>query len=270
VNTDPSPAADNHATPPHTAGPWTVAWDPADGGRLTRLQYGETDLFTAAPPAFRPPARDYGRYELRPVYGYDDCFPTVDACDDWPDHGELCWLPWAGSVADATTRSARWPLTFTRRLTFGPRELRWSFAAANDGDVPRPVQHVMHPLFPVTTVTGLELPPGRSYDAAAVARQLLGQPRGTSTMLHLAGIEQGRCTIGFRHRRRLTISFDRALFPTLGIWWNHLGYPDEAGCRRDECSLQPTPGPTSRLGDGTTMIVPPRGQLAWEVVWEIS
>ena len=54
-------------------------------------------------------------------------------------------------------------------------------------------------------------------------------------MVHLAGIAQGRCTIGFRHRRRLTISFDRALFPTLGIWWNHLGYPDEAAGTNDQC-----------------------------------
>jgi hypothetical protein len=59
-------------------GRWTLDCSLADGARIGRLQFDGIDLLTRAPAAFRPPAGDYGDYELRPVYGYDDCFPTVD------------------------------------------------------------------------------------------------------------------------------------------------------------------------------------------------
>jgi len=253
-----------------TRGPWTVAGEPADGARLTRLRYAGTELLTTEPCGFKPPRRDYGRYERRPVYGYDDCFPTVDVGDGWPDHGELCWLPWQGTITDCVARSRRWPVTFRRRLQFEPATLLWCFAATNEGDDPLPAQHVMHPLFPRREIAALELPPCRSHDAAAVTRELLGQPAGTSVMLHLNDVTEGRCVLRFRRGLRLTIRFDRALFPGLGIWWNHDGYPDEDGCRRNECSLQPTPGRTSALSDGSTMVLPPHGRLDWQVRWEVA
>src|SRR5690625_5632388 len=47
----------------------------------------------------------------------------------------------------------------------------------------------------------------------------------------------------------VTMRFPLNHFPTLGIWWNNLAYPDEDGCRRDECAFEPVPGTTSHLGN---------------------
>ncbi len=81
-------------------GRWMIEYDLDNGARLNRLCFDKFDLLTTNPENFRPPSEDYGEYETRPVFGYDDCFPSVDQCNypgmDWkiPDHGELCWLKW--------------------------------------------------------------------------------------------------------------------------------------------------------------------------------
>ena len=67
------------------SGSWRMECDLADGARIRRLRFQEADLLTAKPEAFRPPQADYGRYETRPVFAYDDCFPTVEQCAHWPD-----------------------------------------------------------------------------------------------------------------------------------------------------------------------------------------
>ena len=249
---------------------WEMECNLADGARIGRLAYAGVDLLTTAPAGFRPPTADYGRYETRPVYGYDDCFPTVEACGDWPDHGELCWLKWSGSPADCTVTSALAPLRFNRRLEFAPDRLRWHFAVANLGATPCAVQHVMHPLMPLGEVVDLVLPAGDGYDAARVAADLLSLEHSQTRMLYLPKVRQGQVRIGFREGLQLKVRFPTDLFPTLAIWWNHLAYPDEAGLRRSECAFEPVPGPDSRLANGTTMVVPANGALNWSIDWEVS
>ena len=239
-----------------------------DGARLERLRYGGVDLLTQAPARFRAPDNRYGRYESRPVYGYDDCFPTVEACDGWPDHGELCRLAWSGSESDCFARSRRAPLTFSRRLRFGERELAWSFSAVNHGEEMIPVQHVMHPLMPPGDIEEIELPACQSHDAAALARKLVALPAGSAEMIFLNGISDGRFALRFRHGLRLVVTFSREQFPSLGIWWNNGGYPD--AFQRHECAFEPVPGRLSRLADGTTMRLAPRGRLDWQVRWEVE
>jgi hypothetical protein len=251
-------------------GPWEIAGVVADGARIACLRYDGCDLLTGPPAVFRPPAADYGRYETRPVYGYDDCFPTVDACGPWPDHGELCWLPWTGSAVDGTAASQIAPLRFNRQLEFAPDRLRWHFRVHNAGVTPYPVQHVMHPLMPPEAITTVELPAGEDYEAAAVAAELAALPDGVARMLFLQNLRDGAVGLRFRGGLRLTLRFPLNLFPTLGIWWNRRGYPAEPGLPRSECAFEPVPGRDSTLAHGTTMIVPAGGELSWRIDWEIA
>ena len=276
-----------------TFGHWQVECCPADGARLTRLAWAGTDLLTTAPAAFRPPARDYGRYETRPVYGYDDCFPTVDASPypgcPWavPDHGELCWREWAVAVEPdqlvCAVRSEHLPLTFTRRLRFAGHRLEWQFSVLNEGPADLPFLHVMHALLPLAAVTGLTLPArGTVYDEIAqgplaepgdVAARLLAVPPGQARMLILHDVQVGQVTVHLRGGLALRMTYPVALFPALGIWWNHAAYPDEEGCRRTECAFEPLGGPYSQLARshaaGRTQIVPGRGESAWTIGWEV-
>lgn len=251
-------------------GRWEIECDLADGARIGRLRYDGIDLLTTKPADFRPPKADYGRYETRPVYGYDDCFPTVEACGQWPDHGELCWLYWTGTPVACSAVSALAPLRFTRRLDLDASWFRWNFAVENSGDTPLPVQHVMHPLMPCGEIDALELPAGEGYNASQVSAELLALPQGNTRMLYLKNVTKGMVKVGFRRGLQLTMHFPIDLFPTLAIWWNKQGYPDEPGLRRSECAFEPVPGPDSMLTSGTTMTVLAQGQLAWHIDWEVS
>jgi hypothetical protein len=234
---------------------------------------------------------------MRPVYGYDDCFPTVDPCvfpegEQFaiPDHGELCWMKWRvvakGTKLTCEVSSRHLPVLFNRTLVFGDTSIDWLFEIRNEGDVPLPCLHVMHPLMPLNQVTGLFLPDFEfvfdeingaeldGNDPKQFAQRLLNRPSGSVDMFLLRGIGEGRFEIAFREGPRLEVNFPIKLFPTIGIWWNRGGYPDEESCRRMECAVEPIPGTTSSLTmshkDGVNLRVQPRQSLRWTVTWEIG
>jgi hypothetical protein len=250
-------------------GRWEIECDLSNGARITRLCFDGKDLLTTRPADFRPPNADYGQYETRPVYGYDDCFPTVEVCGQWPDHGELCWLNWSGTPVACGVVSALAPLQFSRRLSFEANRLRWNFTVENTGVTPFPVQHVMHPLMPLRDIDSIKLPAGDGYDARQVAADLLALPLGNARMFFLKNVSEGEVRVGFRWGLQLAMRFSTIQFPTLGIWWNNQGYPDEPGLRRSECAFEPVPGPNSMLSSGTTMTVPAQGKLTWQIDWEV-
>lgn len=276
-------------------GRWEVDCDPENGGRLRQLRHDGLDLLTAEPEIFEPPSADYGLYETRPVFGYDDCFPSVDPCwfpqGDWevPDHGELCWLKWnVETEANGLVlwvESERMPLTFWRTLHFGKGELTWSFEIASQSDVDLGVMHVMHALMPISEITKIELPEFvELYDEvtedvldvrhADLPRLLLNEEDGTARMLLCRGLREGRLALSLKAGKRLTMEFPVDLFPTLGIWWNRKGFPDETRCRREECAFEPVPGSTSCLEDayhdGSCLVVPAGKSLEWSVRWRIG
>ncbi len=277
------------------AGPWEVEILPEDGGRVSLLCCEGVSLLTEAPSSFRPPEADYGRYETRPVYGYDDCLPSVDACpypgSEWevPDHGELCWLPWecetAGDTLSCRVRSRALPLLFERQMVFTESALEWRFRVRNEGGETVPFQHVMHPLMPVRSIRSLVLPPfsgliaemgqpPEEMTAGALARWLLQRPDGTASMLYLQNATPGEFAIGFAEGIRLSARYPAGTFPTLAIWWNNGGYPDEDGIRRFECALEPVAGSISRLDtafkEEACQVAGPGETLSWSVIWTVE
>lgn len=275
--------------------PWAVECLPEDGGRISRLVYKGQSLLTAAPRDFVP-VEGFGDYEARPVYGYDDCFPTVDACAvpghpaiTAPDHGELCWLPWRVEVARNTVTcsvaSRALPVTFRRSLVFAPNGVEWRFEVENLSTQPQLFLHVMHALMPPSQIVSVELPafatlfdegagagkPGD--DARRVASELVATPRGTARMFLLRGVRSGRVGLRLKSGLSLQVDFPRDLFGTLGIWWNNMGYPAVRGRERAECAFEPIPGSSSSLErsaqDGRTLVASARSTLSWSVKWRM-
>ena len=276
-------------------GPWLVEFTLKDGGRLDRLAYKNIDLLTVEPGKFQPPQSDYGEYETRPVYGYDDCFPSVDAClfpgSDWkiPDHGEVCWLPWelekGSNRLNFKVNSEKLGAKLTRDMNFSENTLIWSFAVENYGKDSIPFQHVMHPLMPLKDITNIELPDFESvYDdinqntlslqgQEALKQFILSQPSGSTQMLFLQNIEEGKMSWEYLNKLRIESLFSKDLFPSIGIWWNNNKYPDEENCRRNECALEPTSGLNSTLSDafqdGKCLVVNPGEIFNWQITWKV-
>jgi hypothetical protein len=276
-------------------GPWNMIYSPEDGGRIDSLLYKQRGLLTTEPSKFRPPSTDYGEYETRPVYGYDDCFPSVETCiypgSDWtiPDHGELCWLSWKVKTESDqlvfSVDSKILPIRFTREMYFAEDELTWKFDVFNKGDKAQPFQHVMHPLMPLSEITAIKMPAfGSVFDEIAQKRlnlnhsqeiqtYLLNQPTGSTNMLFLQNIKKGLMSWTYRDGLSIEVTFPEKQFPSIGIWWNNNAYPDEDDCRRNECAFEPIPGDNSRLTDaynaGRHLSVAANETYSWVIKWRM-
>jgi hypothetical protein len=274
---------------------WHIEYIPEDGARIAALNYSGHDLLTSPSVSFNPPDRFYGEYETRPVYGYDDCFPSVDACTypggnfDCRDHGQLCWQPWHteinGSSIICSTDSLRPAVNFKRILRFESNRLTWRFEVTSLSMKRSVFLHVMHALLPLDKISYLEIPQSRNIfdeiksentslkSSANVVKHLTALQPGSFEMLLLKEIYDGFIRLGFSNGLKLEIRFDHALFPTLGIWWNNGGYP-EGGLIRTECAFEPIPGTCSDLSksyiDGAYLSVEPGKQMCWEITWTVS
>lgn len=288
--------SENGAIDQFDFGPWHVEYHLNDGGRLTRIAYREYDLLTLAPTSFRPPEKEHGQFENRPVYGYDDCFPSVVACFfpgkriSVPDHGELCWLPWdlaeEKNELSFTVESKLLPFKFKRKMAFTDSSIIWNFEVVNEGDERLPFQHSMHPLVRADEIRRVTLPSfdsvfdwNRNRDMDAMTPDmlqdlLLKSRKGAVEMLFVRGVKTGEMSWTYRNGLTVKVKFPSELFPTLGIWWDKGGYPDEKGIARNECAFEPTPGSTSLLSqshaDGECLFVDARETFKWQVIWEVD
>ncbi|MCC5943069.1 MAG: hypothetical protein JJU37_16105 [Balneolaceae bacterium] len=276
-------------------GKWALEYDLQDGARIGKLSYAGTDLVTTEPETFKAPETDYGLYETRPVYGYDDCLPSVEQSNypgrGWeiPDHGELCWLSWNLEVKSNqlifSVESRELPIQFKRVLEFDESTLVWKFEVINTGDTPLPFQHVIHPLIPLNDVTDIELPEfdsvhndrGEEFhlkNPGAVQDFLLNVLQGDFYMLFVQGAKRGEIGWTYSDRLKVRMNYPLELFPAIGIWWNNSGYPDEDGCRRNECAFEPIPGRSSTLidahHDGLALIAKPGEPFSWEITWDLK
>ncbi len=276
-------------------GPWLVYFDLNDGARIGRLVYRDFDILTKEKLEFHQPKNNYGEYEMRPVYGYDDCFPSVDSClypnSTWdiPDHGELCWLSWkirkSKNKLTFTVKSKNLPIQFIREMHFSENELVWTFIVKNFGQETLPFQHIMHPLIPLDKIIELNLPEFETaYDdinqkildlkaARSISEFLLTHPVGSTSMLFLQQVKEGKMSWEYENGIRIEVGFPIKMFPSIGIWWNNQAYPNEEFLRRTECAFEPTPGFNSLLIDNykkrECLFVDAGDTISWNIRWRI-
>ncbi len=277
-------------------GPWLIEYMLNDGARLSRISYKGHDLLTKVPLAFRAPEKELGLYEHRPVYGYDDCFPSVVACDfpeldiTIPDHGEVCWLDWKLSKKPNSlifcVKSKLLPVVFKREMIFNDSSILWNFEVSNIGNKILPFQHSMHPLIKIVEIKDIKLPQFESAfdwntkhdidssDPKKISEFLLSRPDGAVEMLFIRNIKNGNLSWKYNSGITLNMVFPAKYFPTIGIWWNKNGYPDENGIHRNECAFEPIAGYTSVLtqayADGNCLSVKPKEQFGWQILWRIQ
>ena len=277
-------------------GNWHIECLPEDGARISKLLYAGSSLLTQSSSEFKPPEKFYGEYENRPVFGYDDCFPTVDSCKfpgsefESRDHGELCWLEWQAEVKGNTlvchTECPEPQVSFSRIMEFDENRLTWQFEVINKSAERVPFLHVMHALLPLKKIRSVKLPQfGKITDEITsadltlktsdkLAEDLIDIRAGEYKMLLLKDLVSGRVKVDFNHDITLSIDFDIKLFPTIGIWWNNAGYPEEEGLQRTECAFEPIPGTCSDLSksysDGSYLIAEPGNSVSWEILWTID
>lgn len=277
------------------AGDWQVECDP-QGGRLTRVRWRGRDLLTRPHlpgGVFTPPAPKWGEYETSPVFGYDDCWPSLEV-SDWPsrgrdvrDHGELCWLQWAvGATYEALTATATDPAgewRFARVLSCVEGALRFDFNCVNTGARPLAMSWAGHALTPTSGVRDLALPAcvavrqdfpvSAELPAAGVWPHLCGLPEGTALMLVLTDCQSPVVSVNL-DGLCWTLKLSGADRPALGLWYNRRGYPPGEGLARDEFGIEWMLTPECLLKDavshGSAWILAPGESRWWSVTWTIE
>ena len=283
---------------PWQQGDWDVECQD-EGGRLTRVRWGGRDLLTRPHlpgGQFRRPAPRWGEYETRPVFGYDDCWPSLEV-SAWPqreqrvrDHGELCWRRWTvdkqgGAMLATASEPGDW--TFTRGLRCDEGVLRFDFTVTNEGQRPLAMGWAGHCLVPPGDVRGLVLPgyqtaswawppdPSRDRpaDAQGVWSVLSALPRGTAVMLVLGHCHPPSFTValdGLSWR----VAIEGVVRPALGLWYNRAGYPPEAGLEREEFGLEWMLTAECVLQDaaasGSAIALAPGQALRWAITWSME
>jgi galactose mutarotase-like enzyme len=217
----------------------TVQVDVADGARITSLTSGGREWL--APGGARSP----GVFVQPGSGGWDEVVPTVAACvlgdstafsgKVLPDHGDAWQMPWTLDSHDHThlqtsVRLATLPITLTRRVTGTPTGLRLEWEASTDGPGPVPLAWCAHPLFTADADTRIVLPGlapalieehphrGGSRDwpsavGAAAIKAFTAEPQSTASVVHGNG-------------DTLTLSWDPALLPYLGLYWDGAEFTD--------------------------------------------
>lgn len=280
-------------------GNWEVCCDPDDGGRVGSIRWRGRELLTQPHligGLFEAPAEDYGEYEIRPVFGYDDCWPCLEVCQ-WPgmgrevrDHGELVWQKWesridGGTLVDRVTdEDGKW--RFERRTLNCDGALVFEYACANTGDTPFPMSWAGHVLIPPQPVTSLSLPEfGHArHDDPPDAEEVLRTPGDVWS--YLQSRSAGKATflvIEDLANHELQLQFDDLVWrwsvegissPGIGLWYNRRGYPGSNHLARDEFGIEWMTSPACALTNAPrasdAVVLTPGEERRWRMRWQIS
>lgn len=205
------------------------------------------------------------RYETQNAGGWDECFPTIAPClypeGPWqgialPDHGELWTLPWewqrSEDVLETWVYGIRLPYRFVRWLRLaGERCLVAEYQVENLAPYPLAVLWSAHPLFAAEAGAVIELPAGTPVlvDYSAGGRvptgleyhawpylstddsrrvdvsRFPGAQAGVAEKLFTGRLADGRVTLRQPDGAAVTLSWDAAEIPYLGLWLNAGAWP---------------------------------------------
>ncbi len=152
---------------------------PGIGAKMASLRYKPLDLeLLVQRPGAAYLRQPYdGDYVAGECSGFDDMFPTIDACFyqsyPWkgtpiPDHGEVWSLPWqceadAGSL-HMQTRGVRFPYRIEKWIAFdGERSLQWRYRLTNESPFAMDFMWAAHMMIVLEEGAEIVLPPGVNH-----------------------------------------------------------------------------------------------------------
>jgi galactose mutarotase-like enzyme len=244
-------------------------------------------------------------FEDADVSGWDECFPTVIACEYphdgaykgrlMPDHGELWSIAWHAEVLDGrlvcTAQGRELPYDFSRTMHLrDDNTLRMEYSVTNRGNEPLSVFWCVHPLFAVTEQTRILLPEenkkvlcvdggkalesGRLYDWPAGDgrfHQRLDRIGPVSALDSRKFYVEGPLSQGWTglyesdSGEYIKLEWSPEELPYLGIWINEGNVTEKA-----ICALEPCNGYYDSLAEAARqdklIRIAPRAVTSWDLV----
>ena len=225
------------------------------------------------------------------------------------DHGDFWRIPFTIDQCDGTRLSMHaegtsLPLRFTRALRLEGPVLYLDYAVENTASLPVPYGWSTHPLFAVEPYDRIHLPASvRQITAAASANGRLGRAGSTHSWPHtvnaldgepldlslggsiedgvgdkliLASPPEGWAALERKTLRTLlTLRFDPAALPFLGLWICYGGWPNDPHAQKgytvalEPCNL-PIDSLAASLAQGAGAELAPGEQQHWKLQLEVS
>ncbi len=242
---------------------------PQLGGKMISLKRSATGREFLLPPPERPyrqPAYAE-RFEDYDTSGFDECLPTVAACEYpegrfkgtvLPDHGELWSIPWQHELRQnelwLAAAGRRLPYIFRKRVRLDNDAVVIRYELESVSDEPFRYLWSAHPLLSVESGCQIVLPPdvsrlliNSSYrnrlgcqgdgcswpvhetNGGKVDLSAIGAPSDrTADKLFTDRLAQGWCALHYpSSNESICFRFDSEVVPYLGLWICQGGWPNE-------------------------------------------
>jgi hypothetical protein len=218
---------------------------PRRGGKIVSLcDTGGREWLVRPPRSPPPPARPGAAFVEAEMCGWDECVPTINACrvnrTILPDHGEAWTCAWDDQGGawwgfEGTALGYR----FARAIHPTPSGLRLSYRLEATGARPVPAFWAAHPQFAAPPGTRVVLPAhverviavygarGEMKWNPEVARVDTLAPGGARKMWLDRGDRADWAALQTPNGARLRLSWDAALVPYLGLWFDREAFAPE-------------------------------------------
>ncbi len=267
-----------------------VAMLPELGGKLISLRGPDGYEWlsrSGRPYRARAGLTDFGDGEFD---GADEIFPTMDASDDLPQHGEawrLAWKPCSGPGLSFALEGGLRPYRLQRSITIEPGAVLLSYVLNNRADTALRYTYLFHPLFSIAEPLRMELPAGQQVVVMNAQHHFLpntGKPVPWASLLedHFASATASMSAQRFwslavspapafvRLRRpagaSLTMTWDAVALPHLAVWSCEASpFVGDLAHFAPEPASGPTSGLSAAIADGTAGNLPPGGERRWSI-----
>ncbi len=286
-----------------------VEFLPEIGGKMTRLRNkitGREFLLPSQASDGRYRIPEYGDlYENYDTSGFDDCFPTIEACQvresdgkvfQWPDHGEVWALEWdyhimeKGILFSVTGKQVRYELT--RLVSLHQSQLTFHYKLKNQDSTGFHYLWAAHPLIRVVPGSHIVLPeevtrvlinwatppqlgefgelkPWPVVNGRDLSR-VQDEQAGIALKCFTDPLKQGVARITFPDSPDiLEIGFEAEINPYLGIWITYGGWPGYSSRKHLTVGLEPTSGRPDSLEKamerGECQFLTPGGEVEWNL-----
>jgi galactose mutarotase-like enzyme len=284
-----------------------VSVDPAFGARVVSLVDRRTGREWMSPGERDFIAGEDAVYGAREAAGWDECFPTVAACEAgggiWErrlrDHGDLWGRSWNvdSTSGEISTSFQGDRFRFARTLTLVGDRLIANYALTNTSDDDLPYlwsQHALLSVSPADTIalSGVERldvshlvfrgeqqsidrlvwPANSVTGAPARLDQILAANAGFCLKAYAPVLGEFRATVG-DSSGGLELAWSASDAPFLGLWLNSGGWPTPGACP-PQLAIEPTTSPADHLnGAAAADLAPrlaPRQTRHWRVTMRVT
>ncbi|VGO18007.1 aldose epimerase family protein [Pontiella sulfatireligans] len=280
---------------------WRVEVLPECGGKLRRLlskASGREWLWSNPVLPVRPAVYGESYIEQLDSGGWDEIFPSVSpgvvAGLEIPDHGDLVALPCTWEQPDEQTLLLRTagrcaPFVFMRTLRLDGPTLRFSYQLENRGETAFPFLWCAHPLFALGPGMTIELPEWTALQVRSASDPERANPSHLFTVpdsaapdfkpLAVKAFTEAGAVSSVRltdpsGSERLTMAWDVAQVPYLGLWINYGAWSGCGSAPYFNLALEPTTAPYDALADaleaGCAKKIEPSETVCWELVVRVT